>query len=392
VEIALFWLGLLWAIGGVLQEGLIQRRRLSAENRARVVLLLWFLIPVGLLTRRTPVQPHDVNLLYPVQHLIIALFLTDIVDGLASRLQRGSRTVARLVAAVGVLLIVVIVVWQIAFQQALLSFVDRHRTPGGYGAPIKDTLAAARRAADLAATEDASLIALLPGGDPHFDGPAAVFDVLLPPTDRRLIDGRKALVLPDQTAVYLCHPKASAAISVLDGTATELDHPLPLRTGGEDRYRFFLREPGDFSLEHPVTDARHWELLSAQGQTSTVRLLSYAWDDGPRPGDTFHWTTSWRVDGPPPASIDLHWFNHLVDETGARWGQRDGAGLPVSDWRSGDTVVTWFEIPISADAPPPPYLVRTGLYTYPDVTNVPLIDAAGNPAGQFLTLGPIDAP
>ena len=29
-----------------------------------------------------------------------------------------------------------------------------------------------------------------------------------------------------------------------------------------------------------------------------------------------------------------------------------------------------------------PYLVRTGVYRYPSLENVPLMDAAGNPAGE----------
>ncbi len=72
-------------------------------------------------------------------------------------------------------------------------------------------------------------------------------------------------------------------------------------------------------------------------------------------------------------------------------GQADGAGFPSADWRAGDTVLTWFDIAISSDAPPPPYSVRVGMYTYPGVANVQLIDVAGNPAGEFVVIGPIDA-
>ena len=390
LEIALFWLGLLWAIGGLIRERLIQRRALSDQSRARAVLLCWFLVPVALLTRRTPVQPHDFNLLYPVQHLIIALFLTDIGDWISSRLAGGSRLARRSVAALAPLLVVVIVLWQIPFQQALLTFVDNHPTPGGHGAPVKYALRAARRATDLAASEDAALVALLPGGDPRYDGSAAVFDVLLPPHNRRLIDGTKALVLPDRPAVYLCAPQASAATSRLTRTGLEVRAPLPARAGSEDVYRFFRREPGALSLAGSAPDQRRWELPSEQGGTASVSPLGYAWEGAARPGGTLHWTTSWRVEGQPPAGTNLHWFNHVVDEEGARWGQRDGVGLPVSDWRSGDTVITWFDIPISADAPPPPYWVRTGLYTYPEIVNVPLVGPDGHPTGQFLALGPLD--
>ena len=93
----------------------------------------------------------------------------------------------------------------------------------------------------------------------------------------------------------------------------------------------------------------------------------------------------------PPPSQEYHWFNHLLGSQGSRWGQADGAGFAAADWRAGDVVLTWFDIDISPDAPPPPYWMRVGMYTYPDVANVQLIDKAGNPAGEFVELGPLDA-
>jgi hypothetical protein len=390
IEIALFWLGLLWLVWTVGREAIVRRADLSSEGQARTVLLAWFVIPTALLTRRTPVQPHDFNLLYPVQHLIIALFLVDATDWLGQRLDRRSALAGRSVRAAGALLVVAIVVWQVGLQQALLTFVDRHPTPGGHGAPVKYALAAARRAVDLAKREDAVLVALLPGGDPRYDGAAAAFDVLLPPEDRRLTDGRKALVLPQRTTVYLSHPRAPEAASRLTGRAEAPASPLALRPGSGESYRFFRREPDGFRLEHEVNDDSRWVLTSDRIPPPAVSLVSYAWEGQVRPGGTLRWTTSWRVEGEPPTSANLHWFNHLVDAKGARWGQRDGVGLPVSKWRDGDTVVTWFDIPISRDAPAPPYWIRTGLYAYPEIVNVPLVDPQGVPAGQLLELGPID--
>jgi hypothetical protein len=101
------------------------------------------------------------------------------------------------------------------------------------------------------------------------------------------------------------------------------------------------------------------------------------------------WTLYVGVDADPPPDTDFHWFNHLVDGEGNRWGQSDGVGYPASEWRVGDTIAIWFDIAVSPDGPPPPYRIRTGMYTYPDITNVPLVDAAGDPAGDFVELGPL---
>ena len=81
--------------------------------------------------------------------------------------------------------------------------------------------------------------------------------------------------------------------------------------------------------------------------------------------------------------------NHVIDNQGGRWGQMDGVGFAASSWRVGDTVMTWFDIPIAGEAPFPPYTLRVGMYTYPDVVGVSVLDVAGNPAGEFVDLGPV---
>jgi hypothetical protein len=387
LEIALFWLGLAWSAWRVGREALTHQGSLSTDGQARAVLLCWFLVPVALLARRTPVQPHDFNLLYPVQHLIIALLLADLVVWGRSWASRGSRMT---LTAIVTLLLVSLVVWQVYFQEALLTFVDQHDTPGGHGAPLEDTLAAARRAETLAAPDDAALIALLPGGAPRVHGPAAVLDVLLASDRRRLVDGREALVLPARPAAYLVHPETSAA-PLLGVLATESQPSLPLREGSDASYRFFRWQPEPLALENVCQGSPQWTVPSAASGGSRITLLGYRWSGAAEPGGSIDWTTVWQVEGQPPDDVDLHWFNHLVDGEGTRWGQKDGPGLPVSKWGDGDTVLTWFTIPIAADAPAPPYFIRTGLYTYPDVVNVPVISPPEAAPAQFVELGPIDA-
>jgi hypothetical protein len=267
--------------------------------------------------------------------------------------------------------------------------VDRYDTPGGHGAPLKDTLAAARRVESLASAEEAAVIALLPGGEPRHNGPAAAFDVLLTPHQRRLVDGREALVLPAGPTAYLVHPETSAA-PVLADLATESQPSLPVRDGSDASYRFFRWQPKTLTLDASCEGPPQWTVAPAAGEGSRLTLLGYQWSGAARPGGSIDWTTVWLVEGYPPDDVDLHWFNHLVDGDGTRWGQKDGVGLAVSKWRDGDTVFTWFTIPIGPDAPPPPYFVRTGLYTYPDVVNVPVNPAPEALPAQFVELGPID--
>ncbi len=58
--------------------------------------------------------------------------------------------------------------------------------------------------------------------------------------------------------------------------------------------------------------------------------------------------------------------------------QADGAAFAPWQWRAGDTVVSRFWLALDgalADSA----TVRTGMYTYPEIGEVPLLDVAGNP-------------
>ena len=112
----------------------------------------------------------------------------------------------------------------------------------------------------------------LPGGDPDHDEQAAVFDVLLQP-DRRLVDGRRALVLPARSAVYVTDPRAEPAIELLSEFAAEVGPPLPLRTGSDGAYRLFQWQPATVAPRLP------WEGDPARW-TSGVALLGYDWSGG----------------------------------------------------------------------------------------------------------------
>jgi hypothetical protein len=65
-------------------------------------------------------------------------------------------------------------------------------------------------------------------------------------------------------------------------------------------------------------------------------------------------------------------------------------GFPSRSWRAGDTVITWFDVPIAPDAAPGAYTMRVGMYTYPDIQNVPAVDAAGNSVSDAVQAGPIE--
>jgi hypothetical protein len=71
----------------------------------------------------------------------------------------------------------------------------------------------------------------------------------------------------------------------------------------------------------------------------------------------------------------------LLDESGQRIGQQDAAVFAPWQWQAGDTVISFFYLPWP-EIIPGPLTMRTGVYRYPSLDNVPLMDAAGNPAGE----------
>jgi len=96
----------------------------------------------------------------------------------------------------------------------------------------------------------------------------------------------------------------------------------------------------------------------------------------------------WRITA--QANGEYHFFNHILDASGKQWGQKDGVSLAPRDWRPGGPILSTFSISLAADAPPGSYWLRTGMYRYPEIQNVSVLDVAGNPAGDTLLLGPFD--
>ena len=92
------------------------------------------------------------------------------------------------------------------------------------------------------------------------------------------------------------------------------------------------------------------------------------------------WDLFWRTaDNPDPA--DFHIFNHLLDAGEERVAQADAAAFAGHQWRAGDVVVSRFVLPIGPDVAPP-LTMRAGMYRFPSLESVPVLDAAANPAGE----------
>lgn len=387
----------LWWLNG-LMVGLLAAALLYAciliirgpEQRRRTVLLLlmWFFIPIALQTRHTaPVQRHYFILLYPVQFLLIAMMLADLVSYLRARLEWAYVfVVVTLVSA-----LLVWGVWQVAVIGRVFVFMERHPTTGGYGIPLRYTRLAAQAAQRLAGASE--IVVLGVGMDPLFDETPAVFEALLFGHPRRFADGRWALPLPDSsTAVYVVGPMSENGATDLDPILRRLEGMAYVRAGPSValpdgwQYRLFYREETD--REDVLAGLRRFP--GGLPFANNVVFMGYGFPERMRAGETLEVWLAWWLRAAPPAGADYHFFVHLVDENGVVRSQHDGLGFPVFYWKAGDLVLSRFAIPLPADLPAGRYLLGSGLYTYPDVVNVSFLDVAGNPAGDWVTLGEVE--
>jgi hypothetical protein len=105
-----------------------------------------------------------------------------------------------------------------------------------------------------------------------------------------------------------------------------------------------------------------------------------------KPGETVRLTLYWETSG--RAGIDYTVFNHIVDVSGQRLGQRDGQPAngrqPTSRWRPGELVADTHEIVISSDASPGTYLVISGMYDLRTMHRLPVQQGGSGPSDHVV--------
>ncbi len=357
---------------------LVWRLRCSGTCRRDGVLLLWlFTPPLFFVRSRMPVFPHYFVSLYPAPYLAVAA----VGDELVSRLSRRGRAVKAV--ALGTLL--ALGAWQGYLSLAINAFVGTHQTPGGTGTPIRVYRTVVGTVRNLSEEWGSrQVVVLCAGSDVDRQECPAVFQFLLGSEfDVRLADRDASLLFPRSETVVpvVLSPGESVAARQIARHATEVTGARVYLREGAGAYRFYRLSAGYVPpppMHPPGTPAR-----LANG----VELLGYEISPLPAPGGVSRLALYWRVvaipPDPPPQGYSF--ANHVLAADGRRCGQKDGPGQPVALWRVGDTVISYFDIELPADAPPPPYCLRTGMYVFtpPDrFTAIPVVDTTGRPLAE----------
>jgi hypothetical protein len=405
-----------------------RQRSFDARSAAAFMLLTWLVLPVLLQSRHSlPIFPHYFIILFPAPFVLIGLLFGRLLAlGRATTTHQAISAQRRLAAVetastdtrsrpasagaesaqadlalalprlpvagklarqVGpwalITFSVFVAVLQSVQSLALQSFVAARSTPGGYGVPVEMTLRIADEA--LKARTDlggAEILIYADGDNPLAHEGPAVLDVLLPPdAPRRFVDlAQAARVYPRDAAIVVWYSPQGQPLPAALADRSPLFRPestIALRAGeGKAEVRAWPGQRGDVRYATCDTPMGHWQ--------NGVTLLAV------RPSGEWRGSGGWievcyRVAAEQVA--DVHWFNHVIGSDGQRWAQIDGAGYPSRYWRAGDVIEVRFgPFGLPAEAPAGRYALRVGMYTYPDIVNVPLIDAASQPAGDSLKI------
>ena len=165
---------------------------------------------------------------------------------------------------------------------------------------------------------------------------------------------------------------------------------------------YFLDRAG---REEPVAEQfwqlglRHWRLrpdatipaeprpARADGTNFDHKLALLGWDD-PVDGQM---TVYWR--GINTMVRDYQVSLIVEDAAGrevGRWdGRPAGYAYPTTRWRPGQALFGRYPVPLPAGAPPGDYTVTLAIYDAADPAGLDIRDAADNPAGKRVRLGPI---
>jgi hypothetical protein len=269
------------------------------------------------------------------------------------------------------LALVLVAGWQLASWVGIMAAVARDPLAGGFGIPLGTKLAAADNARRLVAEGGAAEVLLVGGGsDPQQDDFPAEFRALLHGLPLRYVDINSEAIFPATTAaVLLDTPAADSLTSTRDlYEQTLADSPPALATS-----LYTVGEMPAASAPPPAVALPEPALLA-----NFVRLTGH---NVPREITSgILWDVQWRpADNPDPA--DFHIFNHLIDGQHNRVAQADAAAFAGGQWRPGDVVISRFHLPLETQ-PQPPLVMRVGMYRFPSLENVPVLDAAANPAAD----------
>jgi hypothetical protein len=342
----------------------------TEENRAaRVdfVLVSWLVVPVLVNLRHSlDLYLHSFAFVVPAAYLVVGRGM----DAVARAGWLQAVRMPRWVPKVGLASVGVLVTLQVVALVLMAGFVAGGNTPGGFGRPLGQTLAVAERAVDVVNGGDAAEVIVAGSGhSPVSDATAAIFGaVLRGQAPFRFVDQGVVAVFPRHHAVVLIAPDTGHGLELYESW------PVEELEGG---YRLVHL---DGSWPGSGFEAIHGPRTFENG----VELQGYRWEGRAVPGGEVTLWLLWKVLWLDAGST--HFFVHVADDQNRHVGQQDIDGYPAACRRPGDRIITRLLVSLAEGAGPGPYSAKVGTYRYPEVTNLSLLDEAGNRAGEAIVI------
>lgn len=355
--------GLIWLVVGVV------RQRETIQSQVGFILVVWLIVPLAVfLWQWTPVYLHYFIAMLPAPYMIAGVGFSALLNRLR-RWFRGAVWAAFLLSA-GL---------QVYAWLSLLTLLGSVATPAGFGTPVAVKLGAADRAREQIAAGATEVLIVGVGASPKVDSFPAEYDALLFDVPRRFVDVTSEALFPAAQSVVIVDDRTevpAGATSDLYRAAASGAEVIPAREGEGGLMVLSLpagaAPAAQAPLEPPILLANWVTLLGSDGLRATEGLGT-VWQ--------IHWRTG---DNPDPATY--HFFNHLLDGRDQRLAQVDAPAFIGSQWQPGDIVVSRFLIPWPAAGEPRPAKMRVGMYRFPELTAVPLLDEAANPYADTLEI------
>jgi 4-amino-4-deoxy-L-arabinose transferase-like glycosyltransferase len=342
------------------------------QAQVGLMVLIWLAMPaLVFFWQWTPIFIHYYIAALPAPFIAAGVTLCQIPTFLTQLQPNSSLSSKRLALTIVGIILLLTAIAQVGALISLQGFVTGRATPGGYGIPLKIKIAAVEQVEDLLSASEAGEVLIAGEGEaPLFDEFAAEWDALLREIPHRFVDVTHGALFPAETTVVLLDGRLEPPLSTSDLylEAAAETHEVPLRRG-EGSY-IVLSLPAqaqpapDIVLEPPILLA-NW-----------VNLLGYDLPQSMGNGSAV-WQVHWR-NGNNPDPNNYQFFNHLVNDQGQRISQVDVAAFDPSQWQAGDEMVSRFIMPWPVDSSEQ-LTMRVGMYRYPSLENVPLLDEAGNP-------------
>ncbi len=318
-DLSIFDLAATWLIrlgmAYVLVRSLVESIMMRQLSTSYVILAVWLTVPLVAwsLSGLDP-QPHRYIMVYPAQHIAMAVLIIDLIDWLST--QRQS---LRPVLYTGVALwVTVLGAWQVMAYVGMMRFIDEgNARSGGFDVPARVVWETAVQARDLAEDQALPIIVYSDGDDPLTEGDAAVWTSVLGDQALHLVDGDSLTVMPASGDYVELTKNNDRTFTVEQRTAERVDAETEI-----------------------VRFVNGIDLLEVEVPAGRIQ-----------PGENLDLSLTWQVWGIPPTTENYSFTVQLFTDDGIRWGQYDRQFMRTEYWQPSDIIMTEVPLTVSADAP-----------------------------------------